>query len=137
MWPRLLFADWWVPLLAVTSHFSVLGTRINEILDVSTSKIIWSLYPTVCMMMKNSEWTPAKILWEQLMMLYIFWIPLLLDASPCISSMIMRSKDKSAEYQVTHITKTKRRFTSTNSAQKPCWLFFNSNGIIHKEFMLE
>jgi hypothetical protein len=38
MWPRLLFADWWVPLLAVTSHFSVLGTRINEILDVSTSK---------------------------------------------------------------------------------------------------
>jgi hypothetical protein len=39
MWPRLLFADWRVPLLAVTSHFSVLGTRINEILDVSTSKV--------------------------------------------------------------------------------------------------
>jgi hypothetical protein len=38
MWPRLLFADWWVPLLTVTSHFSVLGSRINEILDVSTSK---------------------------------------------------------------------------------------------------
>jgi hypothetical protein len=38
MLPRLLFADWRVPLLAVTSHFSVLGTRINEILDVSTSK---------------------------------------------------------------------------------------------------
>jgi hypothetical protein len=40
MWPRLLFVDWWVPLLAVTSQFSVLGTRINEILDVSTSKWI-------------------------------------------------------------------------------------------------
>jgi hypothetical protein len=43
MWPRLLFADWRVPLLAVTSLFSVLGTRINEILDVSTSKILRSV----------------------------------------------------------------------------------------------
>jgi hypothetical protein len=44
MWPRLLFADWWVPLLAVMSHFSVLGTRINEILDVSTSKKLKHMY---------------------------------------------------------------------------------------------
>jgi hypothetical protein len=43
MWPPLLFADWWVPLLAMTLHFSVLGTRINEILDVSTSKRTLSL----------------------------------------------------------------------------------------------
>jgi hypothetical protein len=39
MWPRLLFADWRVPLLAAKSHFFVLGTRISEILDVSTSKV--------------------------------------------------------------------------------------------------
>jgi hypothetical protein len=43
MWARLLFADRWVPLLAVTSHFSVLGTHINEILDVSMSKYYWLL----------------------------------------------------------------------------------------------
>jgi hypothetical protein len=52
MWPRLLFADWWVPLLAVTSHFSVLGTRINEILDVSTSKIC-----TRCLEHVHSSWS--------------------------------------------------------------------------------
>jgi hypothetical protein len=33
-----VFADWRVTLLAVMAHFSVLGTRINEILDVSASK---------------------------------------------------------------------------------------------------
>jgi hypothetical protein len=47
MWPRLLFADWRVPLLAVTSHFSVLGTRINEILDVSTSKHFPYTFPCI------------------------------------------------------------------------------------------
>jgi hypothetical protein len=47
MWPRLLFADWRVSLLAVTSHFSVLGTRINEILDLSTSKTLGLQTPSV------------------------------------------------------------------------------------------
>jgi hypothetical protein len=73
MWPRLLFADWRVPLLAVTSHFSVLGTRINKILDINMSK-------------KNvKKWRVGYIsIWLPIIILIFFsslvpwWLPLII-----------------------------------------------------------
>jgi hypothetical protein len=71
MWPRLLFADCWVPLLAVTSHFFVLGTRINEILDVSTSKLPST---TVCCHdQPGAEWRHDKPVIVGATAYLIFW----------------------------------------------------------------